>query len=70
MQTRQQKLQDAIRHVRRDYHNSIAATIAECVHKSYAAIATEYGVSETLVFQIAKERGLSRNALKTEAPSE
>lgn len=66
MQTTKQNLQDSLRQLRRGYHDSIATTIAECSHKSYSVIAIEHGVSETLVFQIAKQRGLSRNAPETE----
>lgn len=65
-ETKKQKLQDAIRDVRRTYYNAIAASI-ENSNKTYAEIAEQHGVSEQTVFQIARLRGLCRTSTETEA---
>ncbi len=59
---KKQKLQEAVRDVRRRFHDDIAAEIQLSPSKSYAQIAKELGVSTQTVFLVAKFKGLSRNA--------
>jgi transposase-like protein len=63
---KKQKLQDAIRQLRESYYDAIAAEI-ENSDKTYSEIAQQHGVSEQTVFQIARIRGLCRNADTAEA---
>lgn len=58
--TRKQGLQDALDEIRRCYHDAIAAAIQH-TNRSYALIASEYGVSEQTVYTVARERGISRS---------
>jgi len=58
------KLQNAVRELRRYYHDHIAAEI-ESSDKTYAEIGATYGVSEQLVYQVARLRGLCRTAQKS-----
>lgn len=60
------KLQNAVRELRRYYHDLIAAEI-ESTDKTYAEIGATYGVSEQLVYQVARLRGLCRTAQKSDA---
>lgn len=53
------RLQEAIRQVRQRYHDEIAADIQNSTN-TYSEIAEQHGVSEQLVFQIARLRGLCR----------
>lgn len=64
---KKQKLQEAVRDVRRRFHDGIAAEIQLSPSKSYAQIAKELGVSTQTVFLVAKFKGLSRNADTAEA---
>jgi hypothetical protein len=57
---RRQRLQDALDEIRRAYHDAIAAAIQHST-KSYALIASEFGVSEQTVYVIGRERGISRS---------
>ena len=61
------ELQEAVKEVRRRFHESIAAEIQSNPGKSYARIAKELGVSTQTVFLVAKFKGLSRNADTAEA---
>lgn len=63
------RLQEAIRQVRQRYHDEIAADIQNST-KTYAEIAEQHGVSEQLVFQIARLRGLCRTTTETEEKHE
>jgi hypothetical protein len=65
--TKKVKLQNAIRAVRKQYHDSIAQMLVNEPTKSYAAIGREHGCCEQSVLAVAKDRGLSRNAVKNEA---
>jgi hypothetical protein len=58
------KLQDAMNAVREVFYDSIECRIRYSGN-SYAAIASELGCSEQLVFQVAKLRGLGRNSQQT-----
>jgi len=58
---RKNKLQDAMNAVREVFYDSIECRIRYS-GKSYAAISSELGCSEQLVFQVAKLRGLGRNS--------
>jgi hypothetical protein len=64
--TKKIKLQTAIRAVRSQYHDSIAQMLVSEPGTSYAAIGRVHGVSEQFVLAVAKERGLSRHAVKDE----
>jgi hypothetical protein len=55
------KLQDAMSAVREVFYDSIECRVRYS-GRSYAAIASELGCSEQLVFQVAKLRGLGRNS--------
>jgi transposase-like protein len=55
------KLEDAVRAMRRSYHDAIAREI-ETTSKTYAEIARQYGVSEQTAYTVARERGLRRNS--------
>lgn len=55
------RLQDAMNAVREVFYDSIECRIRYS-GRSYAAIASELGCSEQLVFQVAKVRGLGRNS--------
>ena len=59
-----EKLEDAIRAMRRVYHDAIAREI-ETTSKTYADIARKYGVSEQTAYTVARERGLRRNSQKS-----
>lgn len=63
------KLKDAMDAVREVFYDSIECRIRYS-GRSYAAIAAELGCSEQLVFQVAKLRGLSRNAGNAEADAQ
>lgn len=66
------KLQDAMNAVREVFYDSIECRIRYS-GRSYAAIASELGCSEQLVFQVAKLRQLGRNSQQsasTEASDE
>ena len=56
-----EKLEDAIRAMRRVYHDAIAKEI-ETTSRTYANIAQQYGVSEQTAYTVARERGLRRNS--------
>lgn len=60
------KLQDAMNAVREVFYDSIECRIRYS-GRSYAAIASELGCSEQLVYQVAKLRRLGRNAGNVEA---
>jgi DNA invertase Pin-like site-specific DNA recombinase len=64
------KLQEAVKEVRRRFHDCIAAEIQSNPPKSYAQIAKELGVSTQTVYLVAKLKGLSRNADDAEADGE
>ena len=66
---KKQKLQEAIREMRRGYHDDIAADIRDS-EKTYIEIAEQHGVSEQTVFQIARVRGLCRTMRDGEASHE
>jgi len=55
------KLKDAMDAVREVFYDSIECRIRYS-RRSYAAIASELGCSEQLVFQVAKLRHLGRNS--------
>ena len=59
-----EKLEDAIRAMRRVYHDAIAKEI-ETTSRTYADIAKKYGVSEQTAYTVARERGLRRNSQKS-----
>jgi transposase-like protein len=59
-----EKLEDAIRAMRRLYHDAIAREIAT-TSRTYAEIAQQYGVSEQTAYTVARERGLRRNSQKS-----
>ena len=59
------KLKDAMDAVRDVFFDSIACRI-RFSGRSYAAIASELGCSEQLVFQVAKLRGLGRNSQQSD----
>ena len=63
------KLKDAMDAVREVFYDSIECRIRYS-GRSYAAIAYELGCSEQLVFQVAKLRGLGRNAVNAEADAQ
>lgn len=56
-----ENLQDAIRAMRRLYHDAIAREI-ETTSRTYAEIAQQYGVSEQTAYTVARERGLRRTS--------
>jgi len=56
-----EKLEEAIRAMRRLYHDAIAREI-ETTSKTYADIAKKWGVSEQTAYTVARERGLRRNS--------
>jgi hypothetical protein len=58
------KLKDAMDAVREVFYDAIECRI-KFSGRSYAAIASELGCSEQLVFQVAKLRGLGRNSQPT-----
>ena len=64
------KLQEAVKEVRRRFHDCIAMEIQSNPSKSYARIAKELGVSTQTVFLVAKLKGLSRNTVNAEADGE
>jgi len=64
------KLQEAVKEVKRRFHDSIATEIQSSPSKSYAQIAKELGVSTQTVYLVAKLNGLSRNADNAEADGE
>ena len=53
------KMQEAVRELRKVYHDAIASGIENSA-KSYAEIGAELGCSEQLVYQVARLRGLCR----------
>lgn len=55
------KLQDALNGVREVFYDAIESRIRYS-GRSYAAIASELGCSEQLVFQVAKLRHCGRNS--------
>lgn len=55
------KLKDAMNAVREVFYDAIDCRV-QYSGRSYAAIASELGCSEQLVFQVAKLRGLGRNS--------
>jgi len=55
------RLQNAMNAVREVFYDAIECRIRYS-GRSYAAIASELGCSEQLVFQVAKLRGLGRNS--------
>jgi hypothetical protein len=55
------KLKEAMDAVREVFFDSIECKVRYS-RRSYAAIASELGCSEQLVFQVAKLRGLGRNS--------
>lgn len=63
------KLKDAMDAVREVFYDSIECRIRYS-GRSYAAIASELGCSEQLVYQVAKLRRLGRNAENAEADGE
>jgi hypothetical protein len=66
------KLKDAMDAVRGVFYDAIECRIRYS-GRSYAAIASELGCSEQLVFQVAKLRNLGRNsqpAISTEVADE
>ncbi len=63
------KLKDAMDAVREVFYDSIECRIRYS-GRSYAAIASELGCSEQLVYQVAKLRRLGRNAGNVEADGE
>lgn len=64
------KLQEAVKEVRRRFHDCIAVEIQSSPGKSYARIAKELGVSTQTVYLVAKLKGLSRNADNAEGEEE
>ncbi len=56
-----QKLTEAVEQVRDRYHDLIAGQIAQTT-MTYKEIAESAGCSESLVYTVARLRGLSRNA--------
>ena len=64
------KLQEAVKEVRRQFHDRIAREIQLNPSKSYAQIAKELGVSTQTVFLVAKLRAFSRNADNAEPDGE
>jgi transposase-like protein len=56
-----EKLEDAIRAMRRLYHDAIAREI-ETTSRTYAEIAKQYGVSEQTAYTVARERGSAATA--------
>jgi len=64
------KLQEAVKEVRRRFHDCIAEEIQLSPGKSYAQIAKELGVSTQTVYLVAKLKGLSRNADNSEGEEE
>lgn len=58
------KLQDALNGVREVFYDAIESRIRYS-GRSYAAIASELGCSEQLVFQVAKLRQCGRNSQPT-----
>jgi hypothetical protein len=60
-EARNKKIEDAVRSMRRLYHDAIAKEI-ETTSKTYAEIAQQYGVSEQTIYTVACERGLRRNS--------
>lgn len=63
------KLQEALQEVREQYYRRIRDAIVNSAD-SYAEIARKEGVSENLVWSIARLHGLSRNASKVEGESD
>lgn len=61
------KLQDAMNAVREVFYDAIECRIRYS-GKSYAAIASELGCSEQLVFQVAKLRQCGRNRQQSTSP--
>ena len=59
--TKRNKLQDAMNGVREVFYDAIETRIRYS-GKSYAAIASELGCSEQLVFQVGKLRNCGRNS--------
>lgn len=66
---RKNKLKDAMDAVREVFYDAIECRIRYS-GRSYAAIASELGCSEQLVFQVAKLRGLGRNSQQSSPVSE
>jgi len=60
-QTKKQKLQAALRAIRKEYQDAIEISIRTEPNKNYAQIGREHGVSEQFVFNVAKERNCGRN---------
>ena len=54
-------MQDAIRDLRETYYEAVRRELRNSPSKSYQVIAKEHGVSEGLVYQIARTSGLSRS---------
>jgi DNA invertase Pin-like site-specific DNA recombinase len=63
---KRQTLKDALDEIRRCYHDAIATEIQHS-NKSYALIASAYGVSEQTVYTIGRERGISRTSRQRKA---
>ena len=68
-QVNKHKMQDAIIAVREVFYDAIECMIRYS-GRPYAAIATQLGCSEQLVFQVAKLRGLGRNSQQSSPVSE
>ena len=67
-EVKKNKLQDAISAIREVFYDAVESRI-RFSGRSYAAIASELGCSEQLVFQVAKLRGLGRNSQQSSRPS-
>jgi hypothetical protein len=64
-----EKLEDAVRAMRRLYHDAIAKEI-ETTNRTYADIAKTWGVSEQTAYTVARERGLRRNSQQPDSQSD
>jgi hypothetical protein len=62
--TGKQKLQAALKTVRKQYEDSIVESIVNEPGKTYLLIAREHGVSEQFVFNAAKLRGVGRKPVE------
>ena len=55
------KMQDAISELRESYYKAVRQELRRSPDKPYRVIGQELGMSEGLVYQIARLSGLSRN---------
>jgi hypothetical protein len=61
------KMQNAISELREIYYEAVKQKLRRSPDKSYRLIGQEVGVSEGLVYQIARMYGLARNSANDDA---